>query len=201
MTYEVQQTRYDRIIRRVTGSIGPGSCVSESISELFPMVDVERVPAELLLLGGTQLAMGQTRTAAAAALFAQSMLRNPAGSGNIITVTQVAIFSPTAQQARAGLTLNTLANAGTKTIRDGRRGPAGQPVGDVLEEGLLVAGPLFFRFQLNGTDTYILEADNALAVLPPGTAYEVSSGLANADLNVGWMWRERPAEESELSLE
>jgi len=200
MGYEVQQTRYDRIIRRVTGSIGPGSRVSESISELFPMIDVENVPAELLLLGGTQLCMGQTRTPAVAAEFAQSMVRNPLDSNTIITITEVQVFSPAVNGARAGLTNNVFGTAGTQTIRDGRRGPAGVPVGVCLSDSLLVAGPLFYRFQLNGFDNTVLGGNNDVAVLAPGTAYAVSNGIANVDLNVGWLWRERPAEESELQF-
>jgi len=201
MTFEVQQTRWDRIVRRVSGSIGPGSRVSETLSELFPVMDVERVPAELLLLGGTQICIGTVSQVAVAAQFAQQMLRNPGGSGNIVTVTQVAIFSSVAQRARAGLTLTTFATAGTQTIRDGRRGPGGVPVGQILTDSLLVAGPLFYQYSLNGADSFVLKDENGVAVLPPGTAFAVSNGIANADMTTGWMWRERPAEESELSLE
>ena len=198
---EVQQTRWDRIIRRVSGSIGPGSRLSETLSELFPVLDVERVPGELLLLGGTQMAMGEIRLAAQAAFFTQGMIRNPGKSGNLITVTQVAIFSTTAQIVRIGMTLNTFATAGGQTIRDGRRGPVGKPVGQVLGDKLLVGSPIFFTARVNGADTLILKDPNDLAVLPPGTAFSVGANTVNTSLELGFMWRERPAEESELSLE
>ena len=201
MTFEVQQTRWDRIIRRASGSIGPGSRVSETLSELFPVLDVERVPGELLILGGTQIAIGQTTTAPSAALIPGSMIRNPGGSGNLITITQVVIVSTTAQPGVAGPTLNTFPTAGTQTIRDTRRGPAGKPVGQALSDNALVPGPIFFRFPLNGSDPFVLKDDNGVAVLVPGTAFAVGCTVANTDLQVGWMWRERPAEESELSLE
>ena len=55
--FEVQQNRWDQLIRRVSGSIGPGSRVSETLSELLPVMDVERVPGELLRLMGTDVAM------------------------------------------------------------------------------------------------------------------------------------------------
>ena len=201
MTFEVQQTRWDRIIRRASGSIGPGSRVSETLSELFPVLDVERVPGELLLLGGTQVAMGASFTAAAVALIPGSMVRNPGGSGNLITITQVAIASGSVQRGVAGVTLNTFPTAGVQTIRDTRRGPAGKPVGQVLSDNALVPGPIFFRFLLDGVTTFVLKDDNGVAVLAPGTAFAVGGTTANTDLSVGWMWRERPAEESELSLE
>jgi len=200
MTYEVQQTRYDRIIRRVTGSIGPGSRVSESISELFPMVDVERVPAELLLLGGTQLCMGEASPGPLAANFGQAMIRNPGGSGNLITVTQLAIATATAQIIGLGITENTLSTAGSQQIRDARRGPAGVPVGVCLEERLLVTGPVFYRFDAIADETYTMKDLNDIAVLAPGTALSVTTTTVNTSLRVGFLWRERPAEESELSL-
>lgn len=200
MTYEVQQTRYDRIIRRVTGSIGPGSRVSESISELFPMVDVERVPGELLLLGGTQICMGRGNLLALAANFSLASLRNPGASENILTITQVRIFSPTAQQCRLGPTLNTFPTAGTQAVRDTRRGPVGVPVGTVLVDQGVVAGVDFFRVAINGTDDAVLEDPNGVAVIVPGTAFSISTGVVNSDLFVSFLWRERPAEQSELSL-
>ncbi len=200
MTYEVQQTRWDRIIRRVSGSIGPGSRVSETISEIFPMINLEDVPAELLLLGGTQICMGQTGTAGVAAEFAQSMIRNPGASGNIITVTQVIVRADAATAGTAGMTENTFATAGTQQIRDARAGVLGVPVGQCLSDSLGAVSPTFFRYFMNGTEDAILRDDNGLAVLPPGTAFSVGNLTANIGLSVGWMWRERPAEESELSL-
>ncbi len=48
MGQELQQNRYDQLIRRVGGIIGPGSKVVEALGELFPVIDVENVPGELL---------------------------------------------------------------------------------------------------------------------------------------------------------
>ena len=201
MTYEVQQTRWDRIIRRVSGSIGPGSRVSETISELFPMLDVENVPGELLLLGGTQLCCGQTTTGAGGAgFFTQSMLRNPGGSNALITITQVVIHSSTNQVMQCGPTLNTYANAGTQTIRDTRRFPPGEPVGRALHDTLLAVGSSFFTIRAQASVPFVLKDPNGVAVLAPGTAFSVSSTVANGNLIIGWLWRERPAEESELQF-
>jgi hypothetical protein len=164
------------------------------------MIDVERVPGELLLLGGTQLCMGFSFTVATVAEFSQSMVRNPGGSGALITIEQAAIFSSAAQITILGPTTNTYSVAGVQTVRDTRRGPAGIPVGRVLSDSLLVAGADFFRAQINGIDSLILKDRNSLAVLAPGTAFSISAGAANTNLTVAWLWRERPAEVSELSL-
>lgn len=200
MTNEVQQTRWDRIIRRVSGSIGPGSRVSETLSELFPVLDVENVPGELLLLGGTQLCIGQTIESANAGDTPSSSLRNPGESGTLITVTSIRIFSGTAQAGRGGPSLNTLPNTGTQAVRDTRVGPTGQPVGIMLSDNSLSLAPLFYRFELNGTDDLVIEDPNGVAVITQGTSFIVGASIANTDLRVGWLWRERPAEQSELSL-
>lgn len=200
MGYEIQQTRWDRIIRRVSGSIGPGSRVSETISDLFPMVDVERVPGELLLLGGTQICMGRAFVSPLAANFAQVMLRNPLDSGALITLTQVVMFSATAQSVTTGMTQTLYTVPGAKAIRDGRAFAPSSPIGDILGDSLPVTGSDFFRQHLDGLNAVVLRDDNGLAVLSPGTAYSISTRIVNTDLETGWMWRERPAEQSELNL-
>ena len=200
MTFEVQQTRWDRIIRRVSGSIGPGSRISETLSDLFPVIDVERVPSELLLLGGTQVCMGQIETPAVASNFALAMLRNPGDSKALITVTLVVVSSNTPQQANAGVTLNTFGTAGTQTIRDTRRGPAGMPVGQVLGENSVVIGPNFFRYIVGSNASTFLEDRNDIAVLAPGSAFAVGGTASNSTFRAAFFWRERPAEESELQF-
>ena len=200
MGYEVQQTRWDRIIRRVSGSIGPGSRVSETLSELFPVLDVERVPAELLVLGGTRMAMGRTSAAAVAANVPCAMLRNPGGSGVLITVHQVRFSSTTAQVVTGGPTLNTLATAGATAFADTRLSLTNRPTGLVLSEALLVGAPDFFRFNVQQSIDTVWTVPKAIAVLAPGTALAICGSTVNTQFSSAWSWQERSAEESELSL-
>jgi len=202
MTYEVQQTRWDRIVRRVSGSIGPGSRVSETLSELFPVLDVERVPPELLILGGTHMAQGRTDEVGIAANVQQAMLRNPGQSGTIITLTRITVQSSTPQDIFLGPTLNTFANANPVAFVDTRIFGAGNnPVGQVLDGIALVSAPDFYRMRSGAASAYeVYEPQAAIAVLGPGTAYAVSGSSLNTQMSVTFDWRERPAEESELSL-
>ncbi|KKL93046.1 hypothetical protein LCGC14_1878630 [marine sediment metagenome] len=202
MTFEVQQTRWDRIIRRVSGSIGPGSRVSETLSELFPVIDVERVPAELLLLGGTKMATGRSIEVQVASNFQHSMLRNPGGSNTIITITSLSIFSSTAQAFALGPTLNTLLNLNlaNTSFTDTRLDLATKPVGEVRDEPLLVVGVNTYELRGTAGESIFYQPPEAVAVLGPGTAYNVSCTVANTLLLCSWTWRERPAEASELSL-
>ena len=202
MTFEVQQTRWDRMIRRVSGSIGPGSRVSETLSELFPVFDVEQAPAELLILGGTHLASGRSIEIGVASNFQRSQIRNPGQSGSIITVLQVSVFSSLAQGIGMGITLNTFANLNTAntSFLDGRLIGAAVPVGQVRDDIGLVADVDFYEIRTDATRSIDYKPPKAVAVLSPGTAFSVTTTVVNTLLLCSFLWMERPAEESELNL-
>lgn len=195
---EILQSRYDRLVRRVADLKGPGSKVNDVIEELLPVLEVENVPAELLILQGTYLALGSSRVGAVAAQFAQAMLRNPGGSGQIITLLEVHAWSDTGQEFGLGPTQNTLATAGLAARSDTREFPNG-PTGQVLSESLLAAGPSFMRIRFV-TEPRVVRPPKALAVIGPGTAFSVTNITANASLLVSFLWQERVAEGSELNL-
>jgi len=202
MTFEVQQTRWDRMIRRVSGSIGPGSRVSETLSELFPVFDVEQAPAELLVLGGTRMAIGSTNTGAVAAVFQLSQLHNPVDSGTIITLQSLHLFSV----AATGVVMGILEGPGftndnpEKGFADGRLQGANTPVGQVRDETAAAPAPLFYRLNREQFLANIFQPPNAIAVLTPGTGWAISPNTVNQSLTVSYQWIERPAQESELSL-
>lgn len=201
MTFEVQQTRWDRIIRRVSGSVGPGSRVSETLSELFPVIDVERVPGELLVLGGTRLAVGATDLAGAAGESARTQVFNPLDSENIITVTTVVLSVSSTQTVRIAMHSAALTTGiGTETFRDSRLGTVPVPVGQMRQDSTIALTDANSLFRCEA-DTYnLLHDENGLAVLSPGFGYEI--GLTNnaTRIIVTYMWRERPAEPSELQF-
>lgn len=202
MTFEVQQTRWDRILRRVSGSIGPGSRVSETLSELFPVIDVENVPAELLALGGIHLASGTTLEAGVASNFQRAQLLNPGDSGSLITVLQLSIFSTTAQGLGIGITQNVFSNlnAASTAFLDGRLFGTATPVGQVRDDIGLVADVNFFEIKVASDKSYDYKPPKAVAVLSPGTALSVTTTAANTVLLVSFLWIERPAESSELQF-
>lgn len=201
MSYEIQQTRWDRIIRRVSGSIGPGSRVSESISELFPMIDVERVPGELLVLGGTRLCHGGTRLVGSAGNRPKIQLFNPPESGHLVTVTRVFIRSSVNDNMRLALdgaarTTDSLA----ARFRDARLDILKLPVAQVRSED--TATTIAAIVQLFTTADVMLDIrdENGVAVLAPGTGITAGAETLNSALNVSFFWREREALESELQF-
>lgn len=200
MTYEVQQTRWDRLVRRVSGSIGPGSRVSETISELFPVLEVEGTTPELLALSDWRLAWQSTERPASVGEQSASQLFNPADSGVIVAVTEVTLHANVVDTPIGLLITPTI--LGTNQVkglfRDSRFGGARQTVAEVSSDDNVVTGG-GLRVFVRDEDLSIRD-DNGLVVLTPGFGLQVGTIGNNILFTVNYFWRERPAQESELSF-
>ena len=198
---ELQQNRYDQILRRVGGLIGPGSKVSEVISELFPMIDVENVPGELLLLGGTQISYGSHINIPGAANAAQVQLFNVADSGKIVTITKVMFSSFNVVTARLGIS-NTAVGTATnaETFRDSRLPVASQPATQMRFFSDPTPADPQIQIRILNNVTFSLEDPNGVCVLSPGFGFHVGLDTLNATLVCSFLWRERTAEASELNF-
>ena len=165
------------------------------------MIDVENVPAELLLLMGSRLCLGGDNLGQpGATFFNQAMLRNPGDSGVIITLLEARVSSNSgAQRYVWGPTLNTLATVEPTAFTDTRVFGEGT-VGQVRSEALLVVGPNFGSGRSPNNQDLILNVPRGLAVLAPGTAFEVSTTVADTAFGFAFSWLERVAEPSELNL-
>jgi len=200
MTNELQQNRYDRLLRRVGGMIGPGSKVSESLTELFPTLDVENVPAELLILMGTNTCFGGGTIAAAAGESPKMGVFNPLGSNTIITITDVYISSGTNNSIiRWGLNVNQLANViATETFTDTRRPIAQRPVGQVGTESAVALANATGQTRVDSEVVFHLENKNEIAMLRPGIGFEIGINIVIGTVWVTFYWRERSMEASEV---
>ena len=201
MTFEVQQTRWDRIIRRVSGSIGPGSRVGETLSELFPVLDVERVPGELLRLGGTFISFGGGSITSVAGQVPTAQLFNPADSGNLVTITSVRFSCGADTVVRWGISLAALGTAiGTERFRDTRDLVPQQPIAQVRQQSAVAFANAINQSQVLAGVDFKIQGPDTVMVLAPGTGFEIGSNQLVSTIFYGFEWRERAAEESELSL-
>ena len=198
---EVQQTRWDRIIRRVSGSVGTRSHVSETLTELFPVLDVERVPGELLLLGGTRLCHGGTTLAASAANRGKIQLFNPADSGHLVTVTRIFIRSASTDHMRLAMDAAPRANdATTARYRDTRLGITELPVTKIFSENTATAIAGIVRLFTIADVQLDIRDENGVAVLAPGTGISFGPDTLNSAVSGSFFWREREALPSELQF-
>jgi len=196
---ELQQSRYDQLLRRVGDLKGPGSKVNDVLQELFPTLDVENVPGELLLLMGTRIGWAGTSKTPTAGKKAGIQLFNPAASGQLITVSSVQLASIGANTIAWGTT--TLAfgtNTGIPKLRDTRNEGGTRGVAELRTSADAVA-PASGSLRSTTNSPVLFTDTNSFCVLAPGTGI---SFVCATDMvfSLTFYYRERIAEPSELSF-
>lgn len=200
MTDEIQQTRYDQLVRRVADIKGPGSKVGTVITELMPTVDVENLPAELELLERTRLCHGSHAETSGAGTFPKIQLFNPANSGSLVTVQGLVFSSNTFVNMRLTLTPTALSgNLGPSRVRDGRIDTGIDQLAQVRNESSVATTGDTFLWTTPIDIPQVIFDGRGLYVLSPGIGLEVGSTQANSTIRVSFWWKERAAQPSELS--
>ncbi len=198
---EIQQGRYDALLRRVADLKGPGSKVNDVLEELFPTLDVENVPSELLRLMGTKVAFAGGTNAALAGQAGKAQVFNPAGSSKLITITSAHFACNAVVVVRWGLSAVSFgAQVATEVFRDTRDLSPAAPTGQFHQTNAVALASATNQARvLANTDLQIID-ENDVCVLAPGTGFEWGAGTNNADTWFAVSWRERVAEPSELNL-
>jgi len=197
---EIQQNRYDALVRRVCGIVGAGSMVNDSLTELFPVLDVENLPGELMFLAGMKLAHGGAGLAAGAGEFPQINLVNPADSGHIMTISSVVIEADAVNNMSTALAAEVVnTDVGSAAVRDTRSGIMAT-AGRVDTAVPLAAIASVNIFRISAASPLTLRDPNGVAVLSPGNMYQVGCLTSNQTIRVSYWWRERAAEPSELNF-
>ena len=197
---DLQQARYDQLIRRVGALYGGGSKVTEVLAELFPVIEVENTTPELLTLSGWRLAWQQISQSAVVAQTSKVQLANPVGSGVLIAVTQISIRTDALENVQIEATDTLLTSAAIRGLfRDGRVGVQRATVGQLRSDPNLPTGA-GLRLLVQGNEEFNVRDDNGLVVLSPGTALDVGTVTTNVLISVNFFWRERQAQASELNF-
>ena len=201
MTSELQTPRYDQIIRRAGGIIGPGSKVSEALSELFPVLDVEQLPGELLLLGGTAISEGASTVFSAAGETPRIQVFNPVASGVLLTISSAVVSVSATTTMRSATSIIALTTGvGTEVFRDRRQSAVSRPSGQIRTDSTVALTDANTLFRVLANSTVFVTDPNSLAVLPPGAGFEFGSESVASQMWVTFYWRERVGLESELNL-
>ena len=195
---EIQQNRWDRLVRRVAGIVGGGSQVNDTLNELFPTIDVENVPGELLALANMRLGWVSGLLAASAAERNHHQIFNPEGSGTLIVITRVVAFCSVTSIFRFSNFIGQLPTlAGNERPRDTRRGTLAEMTAQHRTDQSAVSGGLDFQMISLANTMQVLEDRNGISILFPGTGLTVSNQTLDIDSTVSFMWRERAFEPSE----
>lgn len=198
---EIQQNRWDQLVRRAANIVAPGSMVSDSLNELFPMLNVETLNAELLLLTGWRLVVAGSNEPSSTGDVNHHQLFNPAGSGHIITVTSVQFRAAAIMEIRYGTTTADLAGVtGNPSVRDTRVGPGSSVVGIVSSLNQVAGAPQNGNYLVQANVTAELKDENGLFVLGPGTGVNFTTTVTGTASIVNFFWKERVAQAAELNF-
>ena len=183
------------------GLLGPGSKVTETLSELFPVVETENLPAELLFLGGWVTGMNTAVQAATVGETSRLQVFNPLGSGKIAVLTDVHIFSSDGVAALIDWQFNSTA-FGTIFTGTARDSHITVPFGTAISTGVLATGNTASAgvILLAANTTFEFHVENGIAVMLPGSGVEFGTRVDNQQLQATFFWRERIAIPSETNF-
>ena len=195
----IQTARLENFIRRWASIKGGGSVLSETLGEVFPILDLENLTPENQLIAGWTPWWGFINVVGVAAQLAGSSVINPADSGNIIVVEKITVRRETTGTVTLGNSLALFALAAGTTSRDTRAPGA---VGGVRLGANANVGAAETGIQvraLAGVEVPF-EIPSGLSVLGPGGQLAIVNSTVNDDLFTSFMGRVRVAESSELSF-
>lgn len=198
MSQKLQQARYDQLVRRLGALYGGGSKVTEVLGEVFPVLELENTTPEVLALSGWRTAWQSTQRDSGPGNVSSSQLFNPAGSGILAVVSQVIIRVVPTTAVQLETTTTILAGGGVSGLyRDTRFGTPRQTALQVRSQPFGAVGGGLRINPPDGVDELVRD-ENEICVLIPGSGLDVGTVGADILLLVNYLWRERPAQESEL---
>ena len=198
---EIQQNRWDQLVRRSANIVGGGSQVNDTLNELFPVIDVERVPGELLFLSGWRICAAASQLNASVGNTNHHQIFNPADSGALATVTGISVWSTTTGSFRLNAaTAAITTNLGGARVRDTRQGILEIPT--LQNRTVQQAGGIANTHQYRVlADTTLQVADeNDIFILFPGTGLTIATVSQNVLSSVNFFWRERTFEPAEVNF-
>lgn len=197
---DINQGRYDRLLRRTTAQVGPGSKVANALEDLFPVLDVERAPIELLRASGWFFASRSLSVTPAAGTVASIQLFNPVGSSRLMVLEYCGVRLVGAGAINEGPSFTALISTVAVGLqRDLRETVLSQTVGELQEEddaALVVSGQVF----LPAANTVDISSGRDYVVLGPGTGWLIKPAAVTVALSIHFRWRERVAEGEELEF-
>jgi len=195
----LQTARLENFIRRWGSIKGPGSVLSETLGDVFPVLDLENLsPENYLPAGWYPFMIFATAVGVAAQLTGVSVI-NPANSGSILVVDEVRIRAQSAGTVTFGSAQPLFTAVANSTQRDTRSAPF-SGVARIGADVNVAAVELGLIVRVAATVDTVVTLPHGVAILAPNSQLAVVASAANIDLTVGFSGRVRVAEPSELSF-
>jgi len=196
----IQTGSFDNLIRRLYSIKGGGSELSESLGDVFPILDLENLPAELLLLRGWRKFSAFATQVAVAAQTTALQLVVPDANTNLVVVEKLIIKVQTASNVTIGTNVaafTELANVNNQDTRSPEASNAHVRLAGTNNAATTANGAILRL--TTGVDREF-EVPGGIAVLGPGGVFSVIVSTGDLDLTVSFFGRERIAEPSEVSF-
>ena len=196
----LQTARLENFIRRWGSIKGPGSVLSETLGDVFPVLDLENLTPENLLPAGWFPIAGHATVTGGVAQLGGVQIANLANSGLIAVIDKFTIQGGASQQVTFGTNQAIfVAVAVTPRNRDTRAGSTFNAM-LTLRTNVNSATEFFAQIAADASGYREFSAPSGVAVLGPGSALTVVSTTQNVGLRVSFYGHVRIAEPSELSF-
>jgi len=196
----LQTARLENFVRRWGSIKGGGSILSETLGDVFPMLDLENLTPENQLTAGWFLfQVGGLVTGLVGKVGAIQLL-NPVDSGLLVVVDKVVINTLTTRQLQWGMAVAPLPAVINSSNRDTRTGTTftGKALLRASQDSTGQLGDVFVGCQAN-IDRELV-TPNGIAVLAPGGTLTFTDSITNVFFRMSFYGRARIAEPSELSF-
>ena len=196
----IQTGRLENLIRRWASIKGSGSVLSETLGDVFPVLDLENLTPENQLPAGWHLFSGFATVIGIAAQLTGLQLGQLAGRDSLVVVDKIIINSELAQDITYGLNLALFGAVTSSHNKDSRDSQAVNATAQLRANANVVgSGNAGIIAVAAGVDREF-EVPHSLAVLGPDAALSVVSSTVDSDLTVTFIGRQRQAEPSELNF-
>lgn len=209
---EILVGRFNRILQRFTGIKNSQAAVPQLAPEIQPGLELGNMPAELRWLGNEKLCQFGGTTPAGAATFSYAQISAPFGSNLMIILESIIVsnLAGAATEFDIGLSAQSTRAALPAQVRDIRANPGLGAFGvtarcctglDATGDGVaMLANSIRFNLPTAASAPVVLEIPMvALPSITTGRAITIKAVQANQAFDVGFLFRERYVEESELT--
>jgi len=196
----LQTARLENFIRRWGSIKGGGSVLSETLGDVFPVLDLENLTPENQLTAGWTLFWARINVLGAVAKLGAASLINPVNSGSIVVCEKIIVNASGADAYLLSVNDTLLTQTLNTSPRDSRVGTdfIGNAVLGASTDTTSPTHSVVIRAQA-GIDREF-ELPNGLAVLSPGFQLQVTASTTNTQMFHSFFGRVRLAESSELSF-
>ena len=195
----IQTGRLENFLRRWASIKGGGSVLSETLGEVFPVLDLENLTPENQVPAGWTPFFSFVNVIGVAAQLTGASIINLAGSDIIVVVDKIVINRETSGTVTIGTQSALFASVVNTRARDTRLATSVSQA-RIGANANVPAAELGMLLQVTAGADREFEHPSGVAILGPGTQFAVVNSTVNDNLSVSFFGRARVAEPSELSF-